>query len=123
LALNSNHEFYENSSANLPYSRTFYHNCRIGFSFETACKAMFYVFVVVSFIFFDILIFIAGASDEQILANIRQKMQLSNHHWLRQAGYSSCASTSNAVFVRQTLCYINMWALLQQSQMRNLRSH
>jgi uncharacterized protein YjbI with pentapeptide repeats len=41
LALNSNNEFYENSSANLPYSRTFYHNCRIEFSFETACKANF----------------------------------------------------------------------------------
>jgi hypothetical protein len=30
-------KFYENSGANLPYSRTFYHNCRIEFSFETAC--------------------------------------------------------------------------------------
>jgi hypothetical protein len=28
--------FYENLGANLPYSRTFYHNCRIEFSFETA---------------------------------------------------------------------------------------
>jgi len=31
-------KFYENSGANLPYSRTFYHNCRIAFSFETACS-------------------------------------------------------------------------------------
>ncbi len=41
VALNSNHEFYENSSVNLPYSRTFYHNCRIEFSFETACSSNF----------------------------------------------------------------------------------
>ena len=33
--------FYENSGSNLPYSRTFYHNCRIEFSFETACKESF----------------------------------------------------------------------------------
>jgi hypothetical protein len=26
----------------LPYSRTFYHNCRIEFSFETACNAQYH---------------------------------------------------------------------------------
>jgi hypothetical protein len=34
--------FYENSGSNLPYSRTFYHNCRIEFSFETACLLQIY---------------------------------------------------------------------------------
>jgi hypothetical protein len=37
LTLNSDHKISWKFSENLPYSTSFYHNCRTGLSFETAC--------------------------------------------------------------------------------------